>query len=337
MKSKKSKGSSNMTRSLDLKQLITPIAPKEFFAEYWEKKPLLSRNKSVRYQGLITLHDVEFLLFTCLTPHPWVRFVNNKQEYNSEDYFSVQPSGNKLPDRQRIAEGFRDGDTIVLNHLQERWEPIKKLCYNLEGFFGVNTWVNMYLTPGSAQGFRAHRDAEDVFILQVEGKKLWKLYDYPLDYPLPGHDRKIFYNIDRAPALEVVLKPGDCLYIPRGYVHEAQTANDYSLHLTVGVYARSWVELLKTIALNEPLLRHSLPRNFLMPTGKLVVGKEELSPQVDLLNDPKTAAKNLEHLRQKFLEGRTDSFFGNLSSIVHDMKHSKIVKKGKSNFSKKGA
>ena len=35
----------------------------------------------------------------------------------------------------------------------------------------------MYITPADAQGFAPHYDDVDVFILQVEGRKLWRLYD----------------------------------------------------------------------------------------------------------------------------------------------------------------
>ena len=44
--------------------------------------------------------------------------------------------------------------------------------------------LNVYLTPPSSQGFTAHYDAHDVFILQIAGSKHWRLYDAPLRLPM---------------------------------------------------------------------------------------------------------------------------------------------------------
>ena len=37
-----------------------------------------------------------------------------------------------------------------------------------------------YLTPAGSQGFAPHWDEIDAFILQLEGRKRWKVYE-PLD------------------------------------------------------------------------------------------------------------------------------------------------------------
>lgn len=47
----------------------------------------------------------------------------------------------------------------------------------LQEWFGCVVGSNIYITPSNAQGFAPHYDDVDVFIIQVEGRKLWKLYD----------------------------------------------------------------------------------------------------------------------------------------------------------------
>lgn len=44
--------------------------------------------------------------------------------------------------------------------------------------------TNAYLTPPSNQGFTAHTDSQDVFILQLEGAKRWRVYNVSMEYGL---------------------------------------------------------------------------------------------------------------------------------------------------------
>ena len=80
---------------------------------------------------------------------------------------------------------------------------------------------------------------QDVFILQLDGRKEWRLYDVPVKHPFMGH------KVGRVPQGEppaqagrprmtLTLEPGDMLYMPRGLVHEAATTDAApSLHLTI--------------------------------------------------------------------------------------------------------
>lgn len=77
----------------------------------------------------------------------------------------------------------------------------------------------MYLTPPDSQGFAPHYDDIDAFILQVEGKKRWKLYGARKEEEkLPRFSSPNFSeetdNLGE-PILDVVLEEGDLLYFPR--------------------------------------------------------------------------------------------------------------------------
>jgi cupin superfamily protein len=49
---------------------------------------------------------------------------------------------------------------------------------------------------------------------------------------------------------DVTLRPGDTLYLPRGWLHEATTSESDSLHVTVGVNVHTWLDAIKA-ALRE--------------------------------------------------------------------------------------
>jgi hypothetical protein len=66
--------------------------------------------------------------------------------------------------------------------------------------------------------------------------------------------------------IDTVLRPGDALYLPRGYIHSAVALGEISAHLTIGVHSvtrwgavESALDLVRTLAADDPALRGSLP------------------------------------------------------------------------------
>ena len=113
---------------------------------------------------------------------------------------------------------------MVLPALQRTWAPLRQLCAALEDEFSHPVHANAYLTPGDSPGFTPHYDTHEVFVLQIAGTKRWRVFQPP--QPLP-HRSQPFTPIGYAlpaPLLELELKPGDLLYLPRGYVHAANTS-----------------------------------------------------------------------------------------------------------------
>jgi hypothetical protein len=66
--------------------------------------------------------------------------------------------------------------------------------------------------------------------------------------------------------IDTVLRPGDALYLPRGYLHSARALGGVSGHLTIGVHsvtrwaaAESALDVVRVLAADDPELRRSLP------------------------------------------------------------------------------
>jgi hypothetical protein len=121
------------------------------------------------------------------------------------------------------------------------------------------------VTPaGDAQGFDFHHDTHDVFVLQVSGRKRWIVHEPVLPLPLPSQARSgdDLVADGAEPLLDVELEAGDCLYLPRGYVHAALTTDEHSVHLTVGVLSTTWYDVLSdalTLAGRDEGFRDALP------------------------------------------------------------------------------
>lgn len=165
-------------------------------------------------------------------------------EYTVEVPSQPQPfTGVALVDR--VVERWRRGATIVAERLSHHWPPLAALCGELELELGQDAGANAYLTPRDSQGLPLHHDTHDVFVLQVAGEKRWRIYEPVLELPLPYQRYTPFLGAPGEPALDVTLRPGDSLYLPRGFLHEALTSESDSLHVTIGVSVYTWLDAVQ--------------------------------------------------------------------------------------------
>jgi hypothetical protein len=141
----------------------------------------------------------------------------------------------------RLTRLFADGSTLVLQALHRTWPPVLELCQALAAELGHPVQANAYITPPQNQGFSDHYDVHDVFVLQIEGEKRWSIHEPVLrsplrDQPWTDHRTAVERRAAEPPVLEEVLRPGDCLYLPRGFLHAAKALGGISTHLTIGVH-----------------------------------------------------------------------------------------------------
>jgi ribosomal protein L16 Arg81 hydroxylase len=146
---------------------------------------------------------------------------------------------------ERVADEFERGATIVIQALHLHHAPLARFARELERELGEAVQVNAYYTPRAAQGLPVHHDTHDVFCLQVAGHKRWLVYQPVLELPLKDQRYRRELGGPGEPVLDVTLGPGDTLYLPRGWLHEALTSESDSLHLTVGVTAYTWLDAVK--------------------------------------------------------------------------------------------
>jgi hypothetical protein len=168
---------------------------------------------------------------------------------------------------ERIADEFARGATIVLQALQLQHPPLAEFCRGLEAELGHPVQANAYYTPASAQGFAVHHDTHDVFCLQVEGEKRWLVYPPVLELPLKHQKYVPEMGEPGDPVLDVTMRAGDLLYLPRGWLHQAMTSDTASLHLTIGVNVFTWRDALRE-ALDEAAGEEVELRRGVPPDGR---------------------------------------------------------------------
>ena len=214
-----------------------------------------------------------------------------------------------------------DGATIVLNRLHALHPPLSELCAALETEFSAPFQANVYLSPPRAQGFKAHFDTHDVFVLQLHGTKKWRIYRTPIVLPLAGQAEDIAAEDLGAPLREINLEAGDTLYVPRGVVHDAVSQEGASMHATVGVLSYTWadamLESLAALVVKEADFRRALPRDFCREEGfdaaALRARFRELAKR---FSDAAEIDASLETFREQLVDGRRPFLRGQVLQLA---------------------
>ena len=252
-----------------LEDLISPHDPTRFFDEYWEKKRLfVERGDPGYYSRLFTLEDVDRALLVARSCPEELLSVVPPQGSDKEERQQVQVA---RISRAYIYQAFSEGSTIRIGGVDRFWTPLALFGSALSQRLSAEISINLYLTPPSSQGYVAHYDTHDVFILQLHGSKRWHLgeaiYELPgLRHVASGVPRQTLPNNSPHLSENILLRAGDLLYLPRGVYHKPVAEEESSLHLTVGVHPLYWGDLLaravEFVALNHLPLRKGLPPGF---------------------------------------------------------------------------
>ncbi|XP_073834648.1 bifunctional lysine-specific demethylase and histidyl-hydroxylase NO66 [Musca autumnalis] len=255
--------------------LLNPISVDEFFKKYWESNAcLIKRKQSNYFSHLISFEAIDEML---IKNH--VEFTKNLDvtSYINGIRETLNPEGRAMP--PVVWDHYGQGCSIRLLNPHTFLPQLFTLNTTLQEFFHCLVGANAYLTPPNSQGFAPHYDDIEAFVLQIEGRKRWKLYKpRSASEILPRESSRNFTQEEIGkPILEEVLEPGDVLYFPRGTIHQACTEPGYhSLHITLSVYQKqSYADLFekmlpmmikKAIADNVEM-RRGLPLNIWQNAG----------------------------------------------------------------------
>jgi hypothetical protein len=160
-----------------------------------------------------------------------------------------------------LNERLRDGATLIVDAANELSPPLQALCERLSAAFLCACQANLYACWGSKPGFDVHWDDHDVFVVQVAGRKAWRLYGTTRPWPT-RRDHHGEHLRPEAVQAEFMMGPGEVLYLPRGHWHAAVGVGEPSLHLTIGLTRKTGADFLHWLAdeaLQDPIVRADLP------------------------------------------------------------------------------
>lgn len=261
------------TPTSTLSSLLTPNSLETFFEKHWEKKYLhIKREDTGFYGDLLSLESMKEML----DEHEMhfeadinvCRYVDGEKEIlNEEGQITIKQFNQLMEDKKA---------TFQVHQPQRYNDKLWNLMERMETHFGSLVGANVYITPADSQGLAPHCDDVEIFVLQLEGKKTWKLYE-PMVELSRDYTQDLMQDSIGEPLFEATLEPGDMLYFPRGTIHQAKTTSDgHSTHISISTYQQhTWgdfmdhaVRLAIENAMEDDVsFRKGLPLNYLKYLG----------------------------------------------------------------------
>ncbi len=196
---------------------------------WWHKKPLLIRNAIPGFKPLITKAQ---LFALAKQDEVESRLVSHHQRVWQLDHGPFQARDLQRANGEKwtlLVQGVNlhadAADTLLRRFCFVPWSRIDDLMVS-------------YAVDGGGVG--PHFDSYDVFLLQAQGKRRWRISEQHDRTLLEGAPLKILKRF--TPTAEHLLEPGDMLYLPPGWAHDGVAVGECMTY-SIGFRAPSAQEL----------------------------------------------------------------------------------------------
>ena len=257
-----------------LERLFCPLRSRAFHqAQYERARPMLFRGPRERFHHLASWETLTELIYNRNLHREQLRVMQDSNGVPEHLYSYVGNgfgSRMHLPwqgriDPQKLEAFVRNGASVILNGLHTVHEPARVLISEIEHGMATYAGVNLYATWRATPCFSTHWDDHDVYILQVRGQKVWRLWGEVRREPL-RHDVEPNQVAPSQPVWTGSLDEGDVLYIPRGWWHSAHVARENdgrgTIHLTLSPHNVTGTDILGWVAAkvaSHAALRRNVP------------------------------------------------------------------------------
>ena len=211
------------------KRFLAGLSDAEFLRRHWQKKPLLARNGLRGHAGAITRDR----LFELAARDD----VESRIVTRTRSRWHVRPGPFKPRDLRRLPPS---GWTLLVQGVDLALPQAARLLreFAFIPYARLDDVMVSYAAPGGGVG--PHFDSYDVFLVQGEGERRWRVSaQRDLDL-VPDAPLRVLK--DFRPGNEWTLAPGDVLYLPPRYAHEGVAVGD-CITYSVGFRAPAAQEL----------------------------------------------------------------------------------------------
>jgi hypothetical protein len=241
--------------------LVAPIDRARFLSEFWTKKAVHLAAPGRTFDSVFGWDGVDQILNAQDLTFPKVKVARNEHPVPVEK-FTSEIGGQRLVNGADVLALFREGASFGITNADTDWPPLGAVIDCVYDTFLQHVHANVYCSPPNTQGFQCHFDLHEVFVLQVDGTKRWRVFRPTIESPVESWKAEDAPSATVPPYVDVVLRKGDVLYVPRGHWHYAVAEASASVHVTVGVTCHkgtSFIDWLLGELVEDPLWRRNLP------------------------------------------------------------------------------
>lgn len=210
-----------MTKHHQTLQILGGITPTQFLADYWQKKPLLIRQAIPGFKGLLSPDELAGLACEGDVQSRIVQYIQGKWVAShgpfSEDDFA------KLPDTPTTDNNWTLLVQSVNHFIPEAIQLLQQ--FNFIPHARLDDLMVSYAPNGGGVG--PHFDSYDVFLLQGQGKRLWRISEQTDLSLVEGAPLRILKNFETEN--EWLLEAGDMLYLPPHLAHWGIAVSDRNI------------------------------------------------------------------------------------------------------------
>jgi len=206
----------------------------EFLRTYWQRKPLLIRHSGDPFLDPIDPDELAGLACEGVIES---RIVTS----HSDDNWQLMHG----PFKAEAFAGLGEKNWTLLVQAVDQVDPdvaLLKSCFDFLPSWRIDDIMVSYACAGGGVG--PHFDQYDVFLIQGMGKRHWRIGER-CDHSSTLRENTELRLLQKfATVQEVVLEPGDILYLPPRFAHHGTSLGE-SLCYSVGFRAPSFAELLQ--------------------------------------------------------------------------------------------
>jgi ribosomal protein L16 Arg81 hydroxylase len=257
----------------DLAALLAPVTPEQFFADHYDKAPLHVRGDAGKFAQVLSWRQINRLLdMTHIWTGTSLKLVMDSQAVPAEQFCTRATSRDGAqvlqPDAKLVQGWIAKGASVVMNDVDSLTPGLASVSTALESAGLGKAQANVYISWQSHKAFHTHYDTHDVWAVQVEGEKDWNIWEgraeWPIAHPVFRGQPQAHHDQARGKLRGLVrMRPGDLLYLPRGWYHDALAEAPTSVHVAYGVHAPLGMDLMNILlerVLYEADFRKPLPR-----------------------------------------------------------------------------
>ncbi len=200
-----------MTARNQALQLLGGLTPTQFLAEYWQKKPLLIKNAIPNFEGLLSPEELAGLACEDDVQSRIIQQIQGKWQASHGPFDDTDFA--KLPEKPSPEHRWTLLVQSVNHYLPEASQLLQQ--FDFIPHARLDDLMVSYAPDGGGVG--PHFDSYDVFLLQGQGKRLWRISEQTDLSLIEGAPLRILKNFDTAQ--EWLLEAGDMLYLPPHLAH----------------------------------------------------------------------------------------------------------------------